>query len=166
MDNATESASVFVDAAAAAADDSQPSGAKRPRKTFAQVSAIRAADLAILKQKDTTGCTEKRKANHEAAIEALSSKVAADTIQAEKAMQRSISKSSTATVRASPMKEDQTRRLIYARKFMDEEFDKFINAAVSKWDMTANLFNNGFTVNKNLLAGVEEDIVFPPLPEG
>ena len=99
----------------AAADDSQPSGAKRPRKTFAQMSAIRAADLAILKQKDTTGWTEKRKANHEAAIEALSSKVAADTIQAEKAMQRSISKSSTAvtaTVRAPPMKEDQTLRLI------------------------------------------------------
>ena len=63
------------------------------------------------------------------------------------------------------MKEDQTRRLIYARKVMDGEFEKCINAAVPKWDMVAKLFIEGFTVKKNILAGVEEDIVFPPLPD-
>jgi hypothetical protein len=49
---------------------------------------------------------------------------------------------------------------------MDYEFEsKIINPSVLKWDMVAKKYNNGFLVKKKLLAGAEEDIVFPALPE-
>jgi hypothetical protein len=64
------------------------------------------------------------------------------------------------------MKEGETRRLIYARKVMDVEFDKCVNTQVSKWEMVADLWNNGFVVKSKILAGVREDIVFPVLPLG
>ena len=63
------------------------------------------------------------------------------------------------------MKDDKTRRLIYARKVMDVEFEKCINSAVSKWDMVAGKFNTGFVVKKSILAGVEADIMFSALPD-
>ena len=57
------------------------------------------------------------------------------------------------------MKEDETRRLIYARKVMDVEFEnKTINASTSKLDMVAKKYNNGFVVKKQLLDGAEDDI--------
>ena len=157
----------LVDSDPAAPDDSQQTTGeckKRARKTLAEMAAVRAAELEALKGKDTAGWSEKKKASHQAAIEALSSKVESDANHLEKILKRTTTKS-TATVRAPPMTEDQTRRLIYARKVMDEEFEKCINAAVSKWDMVAKLFIEGFTVKKIFLAGVEEDIVFPPLPD-
>lgn len=160
-----ESTSGSLDAEAAPEDSQPTESKKRNRKTLSEMAAIRAADLEVLKRKDTTGWTEKRKASHEAAINALTSKVEADSQQLEKIQKRATSKS-TASVRAPPMKDDQTRRLIYARKVMDEEFEKCINAAGSKWDMVAKVFNEGFTVKKSIMAGVEEDIIFPPLPNG
>ncbi len=48
------------------------------------------------------------------------------------------------------MKDPETRRLIYARKVMDAEFDKCINSAVSKWDMVAELFNKGIVAKKRM----------------
>ena len=32
--------------------------------------------------------------------------------------------------------------------------------------MVAKVFNDGFTAKKSILAGVQEDIIFPPLPDG
>ena len=75
------------------------------------MAAIRAAELEMLKRKDTTGWTEKRKSSHEAAIEALTSNFEADAPDIEKMLKRTTTKF-TASVRAPPMKEDRTRRLI------------------------------------------------------
>ena len=72
---------------------------------------IRAADIEVLKRKKTTGWTERREATHEAAIEALTSNFEADAPDIEKMLKRTTTKF-TASVRAPPMKEDRTRRLI------------------------------------------------------
>ncbi len=49
---------------------------------------------------------------------------------------------------------------------MDPEFEKCIISAESKWDMVAAIFKNGFVVKKRMLSGLDEDIIFPPLPFG
>ena len=57
------------------------------------------------------------------------------------------------------------KRLIYARMMMDPEFEKAINSSNSKWKMVANKFNKGFIAGKAKLYGVDQDVVFEPLPE-
>jgi hypothetical protein len=140
---------------------------KRSRKAFMEMAELRKADLEWWMKIDTSGWTDKRKATHQQTIDTRTSKVEADNDhQKKQALKRSKSVS-TATVRAPQMKEDETRRLIYARKAMDVEFEnKTINAAISKWDMVAKKYNNGFVVKKRLLAGAEDDIISPALPEG
>ncbi len=122
-------------------DDSQSSSSLsgeqkggRARRSFEQMAEIRAADLERLKKMDVSGWTEKKKESHAASIEVLTAKVAADASKlGQNAMKRSktgAAAAATAPVRASPMKDPETRRLIYARKVMDAEFDKCINSAV------------------------------------
>ena len=117
--------------ATSATDDSQTSASekgKRSRKTLQQMAEIRKAELERLKMIDTTGWAQKRRETHESKVEDLAGKVEADKDQIEKqSMKRT--KTTTATVRAPPMKEEQTRRLIYARKVADTEFEKGLNAA-------------------------------------
>ena len=154
--------------ATSATDDSQTSASekgKRSRKTLQQMAEIRKAELERLKLIDTTRWAQKRRETHESKIEDLAGKVEADKDQMEKqSMKRT--KTTTATVRAPPMKEEQTRRLIYARKVADTEFEKALNAAGAKWDKVADIFNVGFVAKKSVLSGVEDDVIFPPLPDG
>ncbi len=136
------------------------------------MAALRVNELESLKKVDVSSQTEKRRGNHARNIELLTTKVEADTAKLEKG---TLKRSKTVAVaqrvekvtvaRASPMKEGETRRLIYARRVMDYEFDKCINNQVSKWYMVADLWNNGFTAKKKILAGVQEDVVFPALPD-
>ena len=116
--------------------DSEKHSAKRQRSTFEEMAARRVQDLEKLKKTVTDGWTEKRKENHTRAIDDLVSKVSKDTEKRNKqAASKSIPKSSVLAQRAAPMKEDHSRRLIYARAAMDYEFEKCINAAGSKWRM-------------------------------
>ncbi len=84
-------------------------------------------------------------------IEGLTAKVAADAKKIENRAKRSKT-GAAVPMRASPMKEDETRRLIYARKVI--EFEKCIDSALSKWDLVAEIFNKGFVAKRNMLAGV------------
>ncbi len=105
---------------------------KRARKMFMEMAEFRKADLERLMKIDTSGWTDKRKATHQQTIDSLTSKVEADNDhQKKQALKRSKSVS-TATVRAPPMKEDETRRLIYARKVMDVEFENKMNFVAIK----------------------------------
>jgi hypothetical protein len=144
IQSAPESSGSMDAAAADDGDDPQAMAGdskQRPRKTFQETAAMRANEVDKLKQMDTSSWTEIKKAIHFAAIESLTAKIEADAARMKKQMQ---STKSTATVRAPPMKDDQTRRLIYARNVMDCDFKQCINTAVSKWDMVAKLFNEGF----------------------
>ena len=67
------------------------------------MAAIRAAELETLKRKDTTGWTEKRKSSHEAAIQALTSKVEADALHIEKIAKHSTSKSTASVTTRTPI---------------------------------------------------------------
>ena len=67
--------------------------------------------------------------------------------------------------RAHAMIVEQTRRLICARAVMDYEFETQINASASKWQMVALKYNQGFTAKKTFLTGMDNDIVFPSLPD-
>jgi hypothetical protein len=84
------------------------------------MTEIRAADLEKLKKMDVNGWTEKKleKDNHASSIELLTVKVVADASKLEQnALKRSktgVGVGSSAPVRASLMKEAETRRRIYA----------------------------------------------------
>jgi hypothetical protein len=159
-----------------ASDDSQSSSSLsvgeqkggRIRRSFEQMAETCAADLEKLKKMDVSSWTEKKRESHASSIELLALKVAADESTLEQnALKRSKSGAgagAAAPVRSSPMKDAETRRLIYARKVMDSEFEKCINSAVLKWDMVAELFNKGFVAKKRILAGVEDDVEFLALP--
>jgi hypothetical protein len=90
----------------------------------------------------------KKKENHTRNIEILTARVAADSRNLEQSALK------------------RNKNLIYARIVVDYEFDKCVNNQVSKWDMVAELWNKGFTAKTKLLAWVQEDVVFPALPDG
>jgi hypothetical protein len=131
------------------------------------------ADLDKMKSLDTNGWAAKKKEKHQEDLEKLTSRVeklAAKEAKKQQQMQRSISsarseESTAKTQRAPPMSEEGMKRLIYARMMMDPEFEKAINSSNSKWEMVANKFNKGFIAGKAKLYGVDQDVVFEPLPE-
>ena len=147
----------------------------RKRRTNAEIAAANEAELQHLKQMDTSGWTVKRRESHEAEIDNLIALVETQKEKLQKNSQKNSQKvsrskssaeASSTLKRAPAMNDEQTRRLIYARAVMDYEFEKQINAGALKWQMVALKYNKGFTVKKTFLIGVDNDIVFPPLPDG
>ena len=149
------------------------SAGKRRRSTDEEMSIKLSADLDKMKSLDTNGWAAKKKEKHQEDLEKLTSRVeklAAKEAKKQRQMQRSISsarseESTAKTQRAPPMSEEGMKRLIYARMMMDPEFEKAINSSNSKWEMVANKFNKGFIAGKAKLYGVDQDVVFDPLPE-
>ena len=138
---------------------------KRTRRTFEEIAAKRVQDLEKLQQMNVDGWSAKRKENHLRAIDELASKIEQDTAKRNKQASKPV-KTASSTQRAASMEDDLSRRLIYARAVMDYEFEKCINAAVSKWEMVAEIFNKGFIAKKSILSSVDADIEFPALPDG
>jgi hypothetical protein len=151
--------SARVDGETVAGEDPQSSSSltakqksSRPRRTFEQMAEMCAAELEKLKAMDVSSWTEKKRETHASSIDILAVTVAADVSKLEQnALKRSktgagAAEGAATPVRASPMKDGETRRLIYARRVMDVEFDKCINNQASNWDMVADVWNNEFVV--------------------
>ena len=70
------------------------------------------------------------------------------------------------------MDDEQTRSLIFTKhskssdgQLTDYEFEKQINASASKWQMVGFKFNKGLKAKKTFFVGMDNDKVFPPLPD-
>jgi hypothetical protein len=85
---------------------------KRRRTTVVEMIEIQKAKLDKKRNINTTGWTEKRNLNHQQAIDALPTRTDADIEHQQRLEFKRAKRTSTATVQAPPMKEDETRRLI------------------------------------------------------
>ena len=142
------------------------SGKRKPRSTKAILREKIAAELERLQAVDTTYLTAAKRGSIHKKIKQAQDKLTKVVEGAKKpdSMKRTTTSSGEGEKGKTQYSDDDTVRLIYARTYLDHEFNQHVNNRDGKWAMIQNIYNAGFIFPMSKLSPQPpEDVRFDPL---